>query len=253
MKVSKYHGCENTFLITLFYPTVNYSDVASKLCSKTSYDADGLIVLKTDPIEMLVFNRDGSEASMCANGIRCLMHYCYDNFKIYKYLKIKTKNGYIKCNIETENPFTVTVNMGIPEYVNGIINKVIVVKERIFYITVIKAGVLHTVIFTENFDDCLNYAAEISNHSLFFDQTNVDFVRVIDNSMIEVVTYERGVGWTKSCGTGAVASAYVAQEQYGLNKNLTVITAGGILKVKIDDSVYLTGPSCFVKEFEVEI
>ena len=71
MKVYKYHSCENIFLITDYKENIDFSDVAKKLC----VDVDGLIAVKYDPFEMCYFNKDGSKALMCGNGIRCTMHY----------------------------------------------------------------------------------------------------------------------------------------------------------------------------------
>ena len=97
MKVSKYHSCENSFLITTYEQEKNYSELAKKMCNK--YDVDGFIILNIDPIEVLFFNKDGSEANMCGNGLNCLVHFCYDKYKIYKYIKFKTKAGEFECEM----------------------------------------------------------------------------------------------------------------------------------------------------------
>ena len=73
MRISKYEGCGNSFLIVKFENDINYKFVAQRFCLK--YKVDGLIVFKMDPVEMFIFNKDGTEAMMCGNGIRCLMHY----------------------------------------------------------------------------------------------------------------------------------------------------------------------------------
>ena len=78
MKIEKYHGLGNNFLIVKHEENRDYTDLSLKLCNdKLSVGADGLIVYKLNPLEMNIFNKDGSEALMCGNGIRCFIHYCF--------------------------------------------------------------------------------------------------------------------------------------------------------------------------------
>ena len=78
MQFSRYHGTENSFLITTYEKKKDYQEIAKELCRGTNYNTDGLLIVKSNPLEMVIYNRDGSEASMCGNGIRCFVHYCYD-------------------------------------------------------------------------------------------------------------------------------------------------------------------------------
>ena len=123
MRISKYHSCENTFLIMMDQNGINYSYLANKLCNDEDFNSDGLLVLKTDPIEVLIFNKDGSQANMCGNGLNCMMHYCYDKFKIYKYLRFETKAGMYECEMLKKTPFSSCVNLGIGEYYKNIIKE----------------------------------------------------------------------------------------------------------------------------------
>ena len=111
MKIYKYHSCENSFLIV---DNLNDEDsflLVKRLCKE--YEVDGLLVFKTDPMEMRIFNKDGSEANMCGNGIRCLMHYISDKYKIYKHASIKTKGGIFNCEVLNKDPFISAVSLGV--------------------------------------------------------------------------------------------------------------------------------------------
>ena len=89
---------------------------------------------------------------------------------------------------------------------------------------------------------------DICNHKLFSRKTNVNFVKIIDKSTIEVKTYERGVGWTLACGTGCCASVVAASKLGLTKKNVKVILELGYLNIEIDkkDNVFMTGPAVTV-------
>jgi diaminopimelate epimerase len=251
VKIHKYHSCENSFLIVDDFNDEDSFVLVKRLCKE--YETDGLLVLKKDPLEMLVFNKDGSEAKMCGNGIRCLMHYIYDKFNAYKSTVIKTKAGIYNCEIISENPFISVVSLGNGDYKDNIIKKDIVVKDKIFNITLFELGVLHAVVLSDNFNLDGEYILDIFNHPLLSGKANIDFVKPLNSNVFEVLTYERGVGFTKACGTGVAASGYVLHSLFQMDKNLTAICPGGILKVDIDTQIHLTGESNYVETYEVDL
>ena len=250
MRISKYHSCENSFLITMYENNIDYSLLAKNICDIDKYNADGLLVLKVDPIEVLIFNKDGSEALMCGNGLNCMMHYCYDKFKIYKYLKIQTKAGIFECEMLKKTPFTSCVNLGIAEYYKDIIQKDIFINQNKYNVTAVTLGVYHAVLIVDKFDGIENDVIDIFEHDLFSKEVNINFVKIVDKGVIEMITYERGVGWSRACGSGAGASVYVLNELYSLDNKVKVITPGGILNVEIDDNIYLFAESTFLLEME---
>ena len=76
MLIEKMHGCGNDFCVLSYEKGIDYSNLAIKLCNrKTGIGSDGMIVVKTNPLEMLFYNSDGSRAPMCGNGIRCFSKY----------------------------------------------------------------------------------------------------------------------------------------------------------------------------------
>ena len=80
MKLEKYHGLGNDFLITLDQSFIGDSEKIISLCNRYSgIGADGFIVVRTNPLEMIFYNQDGTRGEMCGNGIRCFSMFCYNN------------------------------------------------------------------------------------------------------------------------------------------------------------------------------
>ncbi len=250
MRLSLYHSCENKFVITLFEEGINYPLLALKTCKNENIEADGLLVLKCDPMEVFIYNKDGSSANMCGNGLNSLMHFCYDKFKIYKNISFITKAGLYNCEILNESPFISCLDLGIGEYINNIVKEKIIVNDIYFEVSLFLLGVKHAVIVIDDIEDVLKFALDIFNYPLFNQEYNINFVRIVDLDVIEVITFERGVGWTKACGTGVSASAYIMSHHYGLKPNITVLTPGGVLKVDIETHIYLTAESNYIGEIE---
>ena len=249
MDIYKYHSCENSFLILEHLENINYSFISKKLCEE--HKTDGMLILKKEPLEMLVSNKDGSEAKMCGNGIRCLVNYLYDKHYITKNTSIKTKAGIFDCEVIESKPFISTVNLGNGEYISDIIRREININEKKYIVTLFELGVLHAVVIAEDFSLDEKVLVDIFNHPILKGKANVNLVKPINSNIFEIITYEKGVGFTKACGTGVAASANVLRDLYNLDDNLIAICPGGILKVNIKDKVYLTGDSNIVDCYEV--
>ena len=249
MRIDKYAACDNSFLIVMFNDEEDYNFLAKTMCSK--YDVDGLLVFRNDPIEMLVFNKDGSEAFMCGNGIRCLCHYLYDRFKIYKHLLVKTKSGNYECEIINTEPFISSVRLGLGEYVEGIFKETIRIKEKEFLITGFELGVKHLMVLSDDFKEDIDHIEQIFEYPLFEKEFNISLVNPLSHEVFEIITYERGVGFTNSCGTAAASCAYILHEEYNMDSNLIAISPGGVLKIDIEDEIILKGESVYIESFEV--
>ena len=114
-------------------------------------------------------------------------------------------------------------------------------------------GVLHAVIVMDDLIDVSNIAIDIFESEFIKRSANIDFVKIIKENTVELITYEKGVGFTKACGTGASSVAFVLNNVYGLDNFIDVITEGGVLKIEISDSIYLNAESVFVMDMEEEI
>ena len=267
----KYHGLGNDYIIIndikWRIPEEIKSKLAVQLCEfHFSIGADGLIfVCKSDAadIKMRIFNVDGLESEMCGNGIRCFSKYVYEEEIVKKNkMTIETLKGILvaKLSIIDDKVYSVEIDMGPPilkceeipvlldSPVDRCVNEPIVILDKIFKITAVSMGNPHAVIFTKQQlnDDKLNmYGAAIESHNRFPNKVNVEFVNVISEEEGIVRVFERSVGITKSCGTGACASV-VAGTILGIFKEKTPILVhndGGDLKITYTGkTVFMEGP-----------
>lgn len=257
MSIYKYNGCGNTFAITEFENGIDYSKEAASLCGPGQFDTDGLIVVKKAPLEMLLFNRDGSQAPMCGNGIRCFAKYVLDQglFATNQF-PVQTLAGEMNVSILQNEPFYCEVNIGRPDYTNAAfdaaddnsyINRTISIDGEEILFTSLFMGTVHTIVFVEDAVAMLesDLGDKLCHHPLFKHQTNVNFVQVLNPEEIIVRTFERGVGWTLACGTGCSASFVVARDAGLVGDKVNVRLEQGTLTVAGTKDIYMNGPAVF--------
>lgn len=267
MKFFKMHGCGNDFVVIDYQENVDYAQLAIKLCNrKTGIGADGLIAVKQGHLEMIFYNQDGSRASMCGNGIRCFARYVYEN-KYVNSLKfdVLTLAGTMKIEIKNLNPFTCRVDMGLPIFTNQMINvsdclnsfgRIVEVDGYNLTLYSFYMGTVHTVVFVDSLESqCLSIAEKICKHKIFKKQTNVNFVHIINDKTIEMRTFERGVGWTLACGTGACASVVCANKLGLVANECRVLLELGHLDIIVNKKgILMDGPAeiSFIGDFKEE-
>ena len=229
MKINftKYEGNGNDFII-IDDRKEEFSDdnvlMISKLCDrKFGIGADGLILLrkhKAHDFQMIYFNSDGNESSMCGNGGRCLV-----SFALQLDIDIKT-NSFLA--IDGVHKFKVVDNE-IYLKMNDV--KDIVVKNGYNYLN---TGSPHVVQIVENVDEINVYeqGKKIRRQFQEMNGVNVNFVS-FNNDIIKCRTFERGVeNETLSCGTGVVAVAlYIFKKKKISDNKIIVSTKGGSLSV----------------------
>lgn len=265
MNVSVYNGCGNDFVIVDYQADTDYSQLAQDLCQDERFNTDGLIAVKQGVLEMIFYNRDGSRAPMCGNGIRCFAKYVWDK-KIVSELTfpVLTLAGSLDVKITNLSPFTCEVDMGVAIYGNdlieaadneGFINRQVELSSGPVTVTSLFLGTIHTVVFVDDAikELTLTRGEELCHHPLFKAQTNVNFVQVLSPTELIVRTFERGVGWTLACGTGCCAAFSVARDQGFLTPDTetTVYLETGALKIRGAQEVTMTGPAVFEKELTV--
>ncbi len=264
IQVSKYHGCGNDFILVDadvlddFQTDQERTDFIVSVCDRhTGIGADGCIFVKHNPFEMIYYNQDGSRADMCGNGIRCFAAYCSDEGLVSSGMyEVETKAGTKTITEISSAPFSCLVGMGKPEWGNDKIG--VKTDTRIWeYPLETSAGTLtiysvymstiHTVIFVEDAFDPKweKIGEEVCRNPLFSEQTNVNFVEVIDPDHLKAVTYERGCGMTLACGTGMCASGLVSNMLSKTRPNVDIEMKKGTLHIDIDHDqrVYLSGPA----------
>lgn len=277
ISISKYHGCGNNFVIVResdLPKAITMKDEAARIemysqlavnlcCVNTGVGADGFIVVREEPqLEMVFFNQDGSRAPMCGNGIRCFAQYCMDKgIRDEAVYPVATLAGEMTVNVTQDEPFRVRINMGKPVMdpaaigvetdEENFLGKEIALKDgSTVKVDSFFMGTVHTIVFVDDIDiDVLEpLGEEICNHPVYTEKTNVNFVKVIDQQNLEVLTYERGVGITFACGTGACASV-VAASMAGMTGNSADVQLKlGTLGIAIEDdgNVYMEGPSVHI-------
>ena len=252
MKGYLYEGLGNSFIICENIPNKNSEKIAS-LCNENN--TDGMIYYTKENNVMEIYNKDGSKALMCGNGIRCLTNYIYDFIYESNIYNISTSVGVKNSKVISLIPFTTKINLGRPRLIKELNEvKSIKIDDKTFYFNAIFLTTYHIVIMVDKISDKLinQYAEKIYNHPLFKNKCNVTFCELIDYHHIKTLTYERGVGFTKSCATGAAASSYISYLLYNMSNKIDVIQAQGTLKITIDNDIYLQGESSFIKEIDID-
>ena len=187
-----------------------------------SVGADGLLVLensKRADFKMRIFNPDGSEVTMCGNGIRCSALYAYRKKWCKASLKIETGAGIVEGEVKGKS---LRIKMTSPKQIK--LEQNIGIGKTIMNIHTVNTGVPHVIHFVENIKNypVKEMGKKIRYHKLFEPEgTNADFVEEINKSTISLRTYERGVeDETLACGTGVVASAIIAHLVNGVKQQI---------------------------------
>lgn len=261
MRVEKFESLQNVFLLTDYVCGADYPSLARRLCSpKSGLGADGLIAVQNarDLPKMFFFNADGSRAFTCGNGLRCVACLSVSRGQKSRRFFIQTEDGAKEVSVKSKKPFVAKVLLGKSEFFAGqvkteapILSKIQVDGKNVFLFKT-KLGVPHAVLIDQN--ELLDFAPKISAHKFFSDGTNVDFVTVKSPSEIYVKTFERGVGWTLSCGTGGGASVAVCFATKRCLGRVKVEYDGGTASVSVEeDGVFATAQAnkVFCGEFDL--
>ena len=208
-----------------------------------------------------IFNADGQEVQQCGNGARCFALYVFEKKLTSKRkLNIETLNGDIELFINDVS--SVTVNMGKPEFTPSKIPANFENQQKKYSIYDREIGVLsmgnpHAVILAENIEniEIEMTAKEIQNNGYFPEGVNVGFMQINSPSNISLRVYERGVGETQACGTGACAAVVFGVENNLLENTVCVSLPGGELNINYEkgSEVFMTGPAVFVFEGSIEV
>ena len=246
IKFEKYHGTGNDFI--LIQPqTVDLQVLAQRLCDRHfGIGADGIMIpypSEVADIKMEYFNSDGSPAPMCGNGLRCFVRYCINHGILQKGpVTVETLAGIIDVDAQNE---LISLNLGQPLLdldSDAVIDHDEVIIDGLTLHTLF-LGTLHAIVIVDESLDIKSLGEKLSYHPRFPQAINVNFVEVIDRKTIKVTTHERGAGWTKSCGTGSAASAYITNLLDLTDDEVNVLVPGGELSVHCHDDVILSGPA----------
>ena len=277
MKFTKMHGCGNDYVyVNCFEEIIENPGKVSEFVSDRHFGigSDGLILIKPSEVadfKMEMYNADGSEGSMCGNGIRCVGKYVYDYGLTEKTkIEVETKAGvkYLELKVENGKVSMVTVDMGEPcldpkqipivSDKDKLIAEPIEVLGKEYQFTGVSMGNPHAVVFvdsTEKFDVC-GIGPHFENHRIFPERVNTEFIEILDRKRINMRVWERGSGETWACGTGACASVVACVLNGYTDSEVFVHLLGGDLLIRYDQKqnrVFMTGPATTVFDGEIDL
>ena len=267
MEFAKYQGLGNDFVIVDGRSglPVNLSAIqVQQICDRRwGIGADGLILAlpqqQGGDLRMRILNGDGSEPEMCGNGIRCLARFVADRDQgvCPDTLTIETLAGPMQTSLQDRGQ--VTVDMGEPHLepaaipttlgvgAQQVVAERLLVAGQVLEVTAVGMGNPHAVIAVADVDrvDLEQLGPALETHPAFPNRTNVHFLQALSDQHLRLRTWERGVGATMACGTGACAGL-VAAHLLGLSRrNAQVSLPGGALIIdwRDDNHVFMTGPA----------
>lgn len=212
MKIYNTNG--NRFLI-------GYEDIdVVKMCE--IYKCDGYLKVKSHQIE--VFNKDNSKANLCVNGLHVFTKFIYDIDLEYKLYALVINQEIYMSEILNVEPFISKIRIKLPKMFRNFID----------------VGNHHMIILDDDMSEAKNYSKRYD--------CNINYVKIINRNCIEVTTYERGVGFTLSCGSGNVASAYYCFKNNLCDKSIKVINLGGSSDIEIGNNIEIISKTNFERE-----
>ena len=261
MKFTKMQGIGNDYVyVNCFEETVEDPCGTAKMVSDRHFGigSDGLILIKPSRVadcQMDMYNLDGSRGAMCGNGIRCVGKYAYDHGIVDKTeIDVETASGikHLSMKLKDGKVELVTVDMGRPVPTSEI-GEPITVDGKEYRFTGVSMGNPHAVIFSEEINGISleETGRELEFHPRFPERANIEFCHVTARDRMEIRVWERGVGETLACGTGACAAVVASVLNDLTDEEVIVKLLGGELSVRWDrkmNHVFLEGPA--VKVFD---
>jgi diaminopimelate epimerase len=271
IRFSKMHGIGNDFVVVDWRarPHRIASDLARRLADRhLGVGCDQLLSIEnaSDPACVFrygIWNTDGSEAGQCGNGVRCVAAWLFRAGLIgHGEVRLQSPSGAVSCELLADDQ--VRVEMGMPRFEPA---EIPLRSERIsdVYRLTLKAGTVdvaavsmgnpHAVLRVEDIakTDVQALGQEIESHVDFPERCNVGFMQLLARDRIRLRVYERGVGETLACGTGACAAAVIGMRAGHLERTVRVSLPGGDLWIawpNPNGPVSMTGPTKFVYEGE---
>lgn len=261
---TKMHGLGNDFMVidnldqSVHLAAAEIRQMADR---NTGIGFDQLLIVNPSSVDAAefdyqIFNADGNEVEHCGNGARCFARFVSDRqLTNSKSIPVNTVNGVITLDLQDNGD--VTVRMGVPVF-NPLLIPFEASEEALFYdlevagesllVGAASIGNPHVLIRVDDIHiaDVERLGPLIESHPRFPNRVNVGFMQIVDRQHIHLRVFERGVGETRACGTGACAAVAIAHRQGLLDNSAVVSLPGGNLQLFWPDentSIEMTG-SC---------
>ena len=226
--------------------------------------------LKDVDFKYRIFNQDGNEVEQCGNGARCFYRFVKDKHLTDKAsIRVETKSGVIELTEDDEH--MIEVNMGEPIFNPKLIPFISDTEKNEYSISIdlpdqkgliniaaLSMGNPHAVITVEDINKAhvKTLGAYLESHALFPKRVNVGFMEIVTPHHIRLRVFERGVGETLACGTGACAAAVSGIKRHLLTTPVKVDMTGGSLTIDWKGNtnpVMMKGPAVTIFEGDIEI
>ena len=226
-------GTGNNFLVSEYENTKTDIEIIS-IVADSLLDIDGVIfVEKIDSftVKMHYYNNDGSSAELCVNGIRCVAKFALDNAIVdSNEVTVVAPIGNVKTKVKEK---IVSLEVSIPTYEEDklLIDGLECIKSNI--------GNPHLLVEVENVDkfDLEQFVQKVYETKEFENGVNVEIFNMFDKKIINARVYERGVGETDACGSGAVCMFYYLYKTNQVNNNSFILYPGGELEMSIEKEI----------------
>lgn len=268
LQYSKMHGLGNDFVVIdlvrqrAYLDTVTIQRMADR---HFGIGFDQLLIVEppedpTADFKYRIFNSDGSEVEQCGNGVRCFARFVYEQQLTYKTkIRVQTKSGIVEPELGANG--WVRVNMGQPKFLPEQIPfqaeqaqdlYSLQLKDAEISIDVVNMGNPHAVTLVDDVltADVATIGPQVEAHERFPERVNAGFLQVMSRNKARLRVYERGVGETLACGTGACAAVVSGIRRGLLDNNVDIELAGGMLNIAWTEGepVWMTGPTATVYE-----
>lgn len=251
MEFVKMQGLGNDFIIVPSAFEASVEDIAAWCARRTGIGADGVlevVPVDSSTVRMRYWNADGSASEMCGNGLRCIAKLAFDRGWVDdRDFIVQTPVGPRAVTVRADG--SVKALLGRPHAHR--VGTLSIAGAKVHPVGV---GNPHAVMYVDEPSEApvAELGARIGTDHLFPDGSNVEFMKVIDEDRIEVRVWERGVGETLACGSGAAAAAFIANRDGHTKADVIVELRGGPLGVSLDDDgAWLDGPAEYVFEGQV--
>lgn len=264
IQFTKMHGLGNDFMVVDCVTQNVYfsSEMIRRLADRhTGVGFDQLLVVEPpyDPdsdFHYRIFNADGTEVAQCGNGARCFARFVRMKGLTNKTtIQVSTQAG--KMTLKIEHDDLVTVNMGAPVWIPNKIpfranteekTYILRVSDTTLFIGAVSLGNPHCVTVVDDVERAkvATLGPLLESHERFPERVNVGFMQIISRREIRLRVYERGVGETRACGSGACAAVAIGILQGLLDDNVKVHLPGGVLQIRWRGQaspILMTGPA----------
>jgi diaminopimelate epimerase len=274
IQFTKMHGLGNDFVVvdaTQIPISLTPSQIRQLSDRRTGIGFDQLLLIepstdKTHDFIYRIYNADGNQVEQCGNGARCVGRYIF-NEKLSSKDKLLLQTVAGPLEVKQELDGSITVDMGKPNFVPEKIPFCTNNESSEYHLSVagheitfgaVSLGNPHAIIKVQNVSKApvAELGEALQRHPAFPKQVNVSFMQISSQNAIDLRVFERGVGETRACGSGACAAVVMGQLWGDLGKDVIVTLPGGMVKVarpKSEGNVYLTGPAEYVFRGELKL